>query len=96
VAAAEQEQSMRRSLADPVEFPELPVGRLGALTIQRVTTAAEIHHRAGPWARCSEDFSRVVRVGTDVRPQAALETPDDARELNAPLTLHQRTKPVFA
>jgi hypothetical protein len=61
-----------------------------------MTTAVELHHRAGPWARCSEDFSRVLRVGVDVRPPAALETPDDARELHAPLIHQQRTKPVFA
>jgi hypothetical protein len=96
VASVEQERFMRRSLVDTVELPELPIGRLGALTVHRMTTADDLHHRAGPWARCSEDFSRVLRVGTDVRPPAALDTPDDARELNAPLTDHQRTEPAFA
>lgn len=54
---------MLDSFADPAEFPELPIGRLGLLTLQRVATATEIHHRCGPWARYSEDDSQVVLVG---------------------------------
>jgi hypothetical protein len=91
---------MRASLAESPELDEIPIGRLGALTIQRVMTAHEVHHRTGPWGRCSGDFSRVLRVGTDLRPPAALETPESApataSELGTPLTLHRRSEAADA
>ncbi len=87
---------MRTTLADPVEFPELPLGRLHARTIQRVTTATAIHHRSGPWARCSEEFSRVVQVGTELRAAAALAAPEPESDAVVPVTLHRRSEPAFA
>ena len=87
---------MRTTLADPVEFPELPIGRLDARTIHRVTTATAVHHRAGPWARCSEEFARVVRVGTEPRPVAALTAAEPNSEAVGPVTLRRRSEPAFA
>ncbi len=87
---------MRTTLADPVEFPELPLGRLDARTIQRVTTATAIHHRAGPWARCSEEYSRVVRVGTELRAAAALTAPEPKSDAVGPVTLRRRSEPAVA
>ena len=89
---------MRSSLSESPALDELPIGRLCALTLLRVTTAEHVHHRAGPWTRCEEDDSRVVRIGAGIRPPAVLEAGpvSDADELPAPLILHRDSEPAFA
>jgi hypothetical protein len=91
-----EESSMRTSLADPVAFPELPIGRLPVRTVQRITTAIVVDRRAGPWAPCSEDSARVIRIGRELRATEELATAPAERGVTTPLTLHRRGERAIA